>query len=95
MDFSRLVDVVFNHMAGTDSGVGNAGSSTSPSRKKVAIWILTIAVQVSRTTITLEYTSTKTSTTAVLQEMTFKTGGIVGKSRTASSPTSPSESCLF
>ena len=39
--FPSLVDVIFNHMAGSDSGVGVAGSSMFPSRRRMAVWILT------------------------------------------------------
>lgn len=93
--FSRSPDVVFNHMTGTDNGVGVAGSSTSQFRKKPLVCILTIATQVSRTTITLESISTKISITAVLPEMTSTTGTAVSNSRTASFLTSPSTSHLL
>jgi hypothetical protein len=79
-------------MAGYDSGNGVDGSSTSPSLRELDLWILTFAVQVSRTTITLESTNTRTSTTVVLPGTIFKTGTTVRKSKAANYPISPSTS---
>lgn len=86
------LDVVFNHMAGQESGTGVAGSGTFSSHARTLPLCLTAYLQVSPTTIILDSTNHKTSTTAVLLVTIFKTGTIPGKSRTVSSLTSPSSS---
>ena len=88
-----LLDIVFNHMAGLDSGTGVAGSSALPPRPKPS-HCLTAYSQVSPTTIILESTNHKTSTTVVLLVTTFNNGTIPSKSRTVSSLTSQSSSLL-
>ena len=84
------LDVVFNHMAGQDNGTGVAGSSTFSSRAQTLSLRLTVYLQVSPTTIILEFTNHKISITVVLLVTIFKTGTIPGKSRTVNSLTSPS-----
>lgn len=93
-DCIALVDTVWNHMAGIDSGTGTAGDSFTH-YSYPPTWDTSVCCPLmsqSPMRLTVRFSCHRTSTIVALPVTTFKTGRAVLKSRPANFPTSLSTS---